>query len=137
MTNETMDLLEARISEDLKLLETETDEKKRALIVREVDRLATKLSEAETLYLKATTDESARELDRSKVYSQAETERTKARWDMISRTMAAIVTAGIPAIISVLTLKVWKNGYREMMKFEETGRLVSSASKEFHLPRIF
>lgn len=42
----------------------------------------------------------------------------------------------IPAIISLKTLSVWCSKFDTMVKFEETGRFVSTASRELHLPKI-
>lgn len=133
MSNETMDLMETRIRENLILLETEKDEDQRVRLIREVEKLSTKLTEAENSVFKYDVDKAAAELDSEKSKRLANTEKKK----MILEASAKVVGTVIPAAISLITLSVWGKRFEQMMKFEETGRVVSTASRVLKFPNVF
>ena len=133
MSNETMDLMETRIRENLILLETEKDEDQRVRLIREVEKLSTKLTEAENSVFKYDVDKAAAELDSEKSKRLANTEKKK----MILEASAKVVGTVIPAAISLITLSDWGKRFEQMMKFEETGRVVSTASRVLKFPNVF
>lgn len=133
MSNETMDLMETRIRENLILLETEKDEDQRVRLIREVEKLSTKLTEAENSVFKYDVDKAAAELDSEKSKRLANTEKKK----MILEVSAKVVGTVVPAAISLITLSVWGKRFEQMMKFEETGRVVSTASRVLKFPNVF
>lgn len=98
---------------------TSKDVEERVKMVQELMPLLTELKAQES---KATHDREMEEIER---------EKQKMRF---SKVILELLKIGVPTIIPLM---VWRVSFKEMMKFEETGRFVSTASKELHLPKIF
>lgn len=73
-----------------------------------------------------------REIDRKKNESMLELENKKSE---ISFTRAAFELAKV-IIPPVITLVAYDRFQKRIIKFEETGRLVSTAARELHLPKF-
>lgn len=135
MTNETLDLFEARIHEDLTLLGTATDEKERERLIREVEKLSTKLTEAEELTYKFASDEAQRALDDVKSQRAYDAEVVKAKVDW-KRTAIEVGKVAIPAAVSLLTLSLWNEKFEQVLKFEESGRFTSTGFRLLKFPKL-
>lgn len=136
MTNETLELFEARISENLFKLATEEDKQERERLVREVEKLSSKLAEAEKTVYEYADSEAQRQLDDVKSQRTYEAEVRKSAMDW-KRTLVEVGKFVVPACVSLYTLKVWDLKFDQVLKFEETGRFVSSAFRNLKFPRIF
>ena len=135
MTNETLDLFEARIHEDLTLLGTETDEKERERLVREVEKLSTKMTEAEEMVYKYASDEAQRALDDVKSQRAYDAEVVKAKVDW-KRTAIEVGKVAIPAAVSLMTLSLWNEKFEQVLKFEESGRFTSTGFRLLKFPKL-
>ena len=135
MTNETLDLFEARIYENLNMLGTVTDEKERERLIREVEKLSTKMTEAEEVVYKFANDEAQRALDdvKSQRAYDAEVIKSKVDW---KRTAIEVGKVAIPAVVSLLTLSLWNEKFEQVLKFEETGRFTSTAFRLLKFPKL-
>ena len=87
MSNETLELFEMIISEDLKRLDelaySSSDIEQRDRLIKEIERLSTKLTEAEGLVSKAYNDDRAREIEMDKHKNLIELDKKKARTETI------------------------------------------------------
>ena len=135
MQNETLDMLEEQIQRDIKRLGTfgSNDQASRSKAVQDVAKLMEKLTEAENAMAKWTDDEERRKLDEERNKSTVELERQKQSMDW-KRWLLEISKVAVPTLIPLI---VWRKSFLEMLKFEETGRLTTSASRELRLPKIF
>lgn len=135
MTNETLDLFEARISENLEKLEWTTEKEERERLIREVEKLSTKLTEAETLTYKFASDEAQRQLDDVKSQRAYEAEAVKAKMDW-KRTAIEVGKVAVPAVISLVSLGLWNEKFEQVLKFEESGRFVSTGFRLLKFPKL-
>lgn len=90
--------------------------------VKIVQTLMPLLTESKAQGSKAAHDREMEEIEREKQRS------------CFSKVILELLKIGVPTI---LPLMVWRVSFKEMIKFEETGRFVSTACKELHLPKIF
>lgn len=135
MTNETLDLFEARIAENLEKLEWTTEKEERERLIREVEKLSTKLTEAETLTYKFASDEAQRQLDDVKSQRAYEAEAVKAKMDW-KRTAIEVGKVAVPAVISLVSLGLWNEKFEQVLKFEESGRFVSTGFRLLKFPKL-
>lgn len=70
------------------------------------------------------------EEERNKAMNETERDKQKLTWDRIGLEMAKVV---VPMVVSFAGYNVFQ---KRILKFEETGRLTSTASRELHLPKF-
>lgn len=142
MSNETLELFEMIISEDLKRLDelaySSSDIEQRDRLIKEIERLSTKLTEAEGLVSKAYNDDRAREIEMDKHKNLIELDKKKARTETITKVVVGVAGVAVPAVVNLITLAAWENKLTELLKFEETGRITTSAGRTvLNFPRIW
>lgn len=135
MTNETLDLFEARIAENLVKLQTEEDEKERSRLIYEVEKLSTQLTDAEGLTYKFASDQAQRELDDEKSKRSYEAEVVKTRIDW-KRAAIEVGKVAIPAVVSLISLKTWTEAFNVVGDFEQTGSWRSTPFRILGFPKI-
>lgn len=133
MSNETYELLELVCQSQLKNVEDldlESKEGKEALIKANtiLDLLITADKDNADYYDK----QERREIERQKNEAQIAVERDKQKltWSRIGFEMAKVV---VPTLVSIFAYDVFQ---KRIMKFEETGRICTTAGRELHLPRF-
>lgn len=70
------------------------------------------------------------EEDRNKAMNETERDKQKLTWDRVGLEMAKVV---VPLVVSFAGYNVFQ---KRVMKFEETGRISSTAGRELHLPKF-
>ena len=71
------------------------------------------------------------EEERNEAMNETERDKQKLTWDRVALEMAKVV---VPLVVSFAGYNVFQ---KRILKFEETGRLTSTASRELHLPKCF
>lgn len=116
---------------------------------REMERLESEKQDLERDIQESRSDhdEDMRQIERDKQVTEKNAQESKALHDRemekierdklklgVPKTILEILKIGVPTILPLI---VWRLSFKEMVKFEETGRFVSTASKELKLPKIF
>lgn len=70
------------------------------------------------------------EEDRNKAQNETERDKQKLTWGRVGLEMAKVV---VPLVVSFAGYNVFQ---KRVMKFEETGRISSTAGRELHLPKF-
>lgn len=70
------------------------------------------------------------EEDRNKAMNETERDKQKLTWGRVGLEMAKVV---VPLVVSFAGYNVFQ---KRVMKFEETGRISSTAGRELHLPKF-
>lgn len=137
MTEETKKLLEEQIQTGLEGLSwrctNEEADRSRSRTVGDVAKLIEKLNEAEQNDEKRSDNQERREIDKERNQSTVELERQKQdlTWKRFGIEVAKII---IPVTVPLIAYSVYQ---KRLLKFEETGRVCSTAGRELHLPKIF
>ncbi|WP_287643438.1 hypothetical protein [Bacteroides sp.] len=71
------------------------------------------------------------EEERNKAMNEIERDKQKLTWGRVGLEMAKVV---VPLVVSFAGYNVFQ---KRILKFEETGRLTTTASRELHLPKCF
>lgn len=71
------------------------------------------------------------EEERNEAMNETERDKQKLTWGRVGLEMAKVV---VPLVVSFTGYNVFQ---KRILKFEETGRLTSTASRELHLPKCF
>lgn len=71
------------------------------------------------------------EEERNEAMNETERDKQKLTWGRVGLEMAKVV---VPLVVSFVGYNVFQ---KRILKFEETGRLTSTASRELHLPKCF
>lgn len=133
MKQETMEKLENVISKNLDKIQQGTDDENREELVTDTCNLLDRLNEAEGKQMEYWDKEERRELEKEKNETMAEIEREKGA---ISKPKMVLEIARI--VVPVVVPMVAYGFYQaKLLKFEETGRVNSTAGRELHLPRFF
>lgn len=133
MTKETYELLEEAAQVQLKQVtkinpETKEGEEHLAKSIRLVELLINTDRYNYEYYDK---DERRRiEEERNKAMNETERDKQKLTWGRVGLEMAKLV---VPLLVSFAGYNVFQ---KRILKFEETGRLTSTASRELHLPKF-
>ena len=133
MTKETYELLEEAAQVQLKQVtkinpETKEGEEHLAKSIRLVELLINTDRDNYEYYDK---DERRRiEEERNKAMNETERDKQKLTWGGVGLEMAKLV---VPLLVSFAGYNVFQ---KRILKFEETGRLTSTASRELHLPKF-
>ena len=98
--------------------------------------MSTKLSEAEKTVYGYAESEAQRELDDLKSKRTLEAELKKADTDW-KRTAVEVAKVVVPAAVSIISLKLWDQKFEQTLKFEETGRFVSTGFRILKFPKMF
>lgn len=133
MTNETYTMLEEAVQTQLSRIETLDIESKEGR-----DALTKSIQLAELLITTDRDDAESHdkqerrriEEERNKAMNEVEREKQKITLSKAGLEMAKVV---VPLMISFVAYNVFQ---KRVMKFEETGRVTSTAGKELHLPRF-
>lgn len=134
MTDETYNMLERAVQVQLEAIEnldTESKEGKDALM--KSTRLVELLIASDRENLEYYDKEERRRIDEERNKAANETERKKQEltWGRVGLEMAKVV---VPLMVSIAGYNVFQ---KRILKFEETGRISSTAGRELHLPRFF
>ena len=131
MREETYNLLETAVANHLTNLESmDEGDENRDQYYKETVGLAEKLIAADKDANEAWDKQERRELERKRNDDANEIERDKQElgWKRIGFEMAKVV---VPVVISMIGYNAFQ---KRVMKYEETGRISSTAGRELHLP---
>lgn len=134
MTDETKKLIEEKIADGLVDLDKyEIGSKERSSVKSEVCELIDKLVAIEHNDDERTDREEKREIDREKNEAQINLEYAKSEigWKRMALEIGKVV---VPVVVPMIAYDVFQ---KRLMKFEETGRISSTAGRELHLPKFF
>lgn len=134
MTEETYNLLEEAAQVQLRQVmknDPETKEGKDHLVksIQLVDLLVNTDRDNAEYYDKQ--ERRRIEEERNKAMNETERDKQKLTWGRVGLEMAKVV---VPLAVSFAGYNVFQ---KRILKFEETGRLTSTASRELHLPKCF
>lgn len=133
MNEETRNLMEEKLVEmmnELDTLKEGSDEHKN--LTSDICQLATKLTEATASEMDAFDKQEKRRIDEQKNKSMTEIEKEKAGFDW-RKALTETLKVVLPSVISIYAYNEFQ---KRILKFEETGRLTTTASRELHLPRF-
>lgn len=131
-----LDLKEALVDEignHLELINTvQKGSKEQQALVSDLTKLVDSVNELNKTEYEYYDKQERREIDREKNQALAELENKKSElgWKRVTFELAKVV---IPSLISIGAYDLFQ---KRVLKFEETGRLVSTASRELHLPKL-
>lgn len=133
MTDVTYEMLEkaAQVQlEQVEMLDPESKEGKEALTksIHLVELLITTDKDNADYYDKK--ERRRIEEERNKAQNQTEREKQKLTWGRAAFEMAKVV---VPMVGSLIGYNIFQ---KRVLKFEETGRITSTAGRELHLPRF-
>lgn len=134
MQKETLALMEEQIVRKLELTEEMAeDSKERAVLFKESMQLLEKLTAEERDQMEFEDKAARRRIDENRNIEMAdiEVEKLNVNWKRMALEMSKIA---IPVIVPLFAYDIFQ---RRVMKFEETGRITSTAGREMHLPKIF
>lgn len=139
MREETMNMMEEELQRqliNLKEMDWDQDLSKRSKAVSELVQLSERLTEAENANEKWYDNQERRDIEkeRNRITAVAESRKQDMDWKHMLIEVGKIIA---PPIVSLVTLKVWRNSFVDMIGFETTGHFTTSASRELHLPKIF
>ena len=112
---------------------SETSEEKREAKLKEALRIGEMFNKNEETYYQYTAAEYRIEKDaeKSKDMIELEKEKIKVPWQ---KTAIDVAKIAIPCVIPLI---VWRRSFKDMLRFEESGRFTSNASRVLHMPKIF
>lgn len=133
MTEETYGMLERAVQAQLEKVETldaGSKEGKEALVksLHLVELLIATDKDNADYYDKQ--ERRRIEEDRNKAMNETERDKQKLTWGRVGLEMAKVV---VPLVVSFAGYNVFQ---KRVMKFEETGRISSTAGRELHLPKF-
>lgn len=125
--------LETEVQRQLELIESvPKGSKEQAVITEDLTKLVGCIDRLNQTEYEFYDRQERREIDRKKNESMLELENKKSE---IGFTRAAFELAKV-IIPPVITLVAYDRFQKRIIKFEETGRLVSTAARELHLPKF-
>lgn len=132
MQQETYELMEGALVDRLRDMDLERDDDKKSKKFDEAMKLIDKMNETDKVSFEFSDKEERRRIEEKRNDQAAETEAEKARlsWKKVAFEMAKVM---LPAIGGWIAYDKFQT---RVMKFEETGRVCSTAGREMHLPRI-
>lgn len=133
MTEETYGMLERAVQAQLEKVETldaGSKEGKEALVksLHLVELLIATDKDNADYYDKQ--ERRRIEEDRNKAMNETERDKQKLTWGRVGLEMAKVV---VPIVVSFAGYNVFQ---KRVLKFEETGRISSTAGRELHLPKF-
>lgn len=133
MTEETYGMLERAVQAQLEKVETldaGSKEGKEALVksLHLVELLITTDKDNADYYDKQ--ERRRIEEDRNKAMNETERDKQKLTWGRVGLEIAKVV---VPLVVSFAGYNVFQ---KRVLKFEETGRISSTAGRELHLPKF-
>ena len=130
---EIREQLETEVQRQLELIESvPKGSKEQAVITEDLTKLVGCIDRLNQTEYEFYDRQERREIDRKKNESMLELENKKSE---IGFTRAAFELAKV-IIPPVITLVAYDRFQKRIIKFEETGRLVSTAARELHLPKF-
>lgn len=132
MQQETYELMEGALVDRLRDMDLERDDDKKSKKFDEAMKLIDKMNETDKVSFEFSDKEERRRIEEKRNDQAAETEAEKARlsWKKVAFEMAKVMLPSIGGWIA------YDKFQTRVMKFEETGRVCSTAGREMHLPRI-
>ena len=133
MEVELKEALVEEIQNHLELINTvPKGSKEQQALVQDLTRLVDSVNELNKTEYEYYDKQERREMDREKnqAMNELESKKSDLGWKRITFELAKVV---IPALISIGAYDVFQ---KRVLKFEETGRLVTTASRELHLPKF-
>ena len=131
-----VDLKEALVEEiqnHLDLINTvQKGSKEQQALVADLTKLVDSVNELNKTEYEYYDKQERREIDREKNQALAELESKKSElgWQRVTFELCKVI---IPTLVSIGAYNVFQ---KRVLKFEETGRLVTTASRELHLPKF-
>lgn len=108
--------------------------KEQAIAVEDLTKLVSQVNQLQSTEWEFYDKQERRELDKAKNETLAELEKQKSQ---ITWQRVAFEIGGKVVLPAALTLGGYNLFQKRILKFEETGRLTTLASKELHLPKIW
>lgn len=134
MEKETLEMLESCFIYRMEEIEQEDNtEEQKKLAVQQACEVGKLLNQANEIYYQYETNKDRIEKDEQRNKDMVELERDKIKvpWQ---RTAIDVAKIAVPVIVPLI---IWRKSWKEMLKFEETGRFTSNASRTIHMPKIF
>ncbi len=133
MTTETYDMLENEVQRQLcNLNNIDVKTKEGCVAVENTNRMLELLIQSDKDYSDSFDKQERRKIEEKKNADMIEVERSKQKitWGRAALEIGKVVA---PLAISLIGYDIFQ---KRVIKFEETGRLVSSAWRELHLPKF-
>lgn len=133
MMDETRNSLESLIAGDLETLgdlELGSDEHQKA--TTDLVKLIEKLNDVDRDNADYWDKQERRQIDKERNEMTAKLEQEKQKLDP-ARVSIEIAKIAVPVVVPLVAYNVYQ---KRVLKFEETGKLVSTAARELHLPRF-
>lgn len=138
MLQETLDLMEDQIKENLKTIQgiDDVNSEKRKMLVKETIMISEKLISAEHDLFEYGDKEDRRRLEREKneTMEKLEKEKQDLNWKKMAIEIGKII---VPAGMLLTQIAAYDKFQKRMFEFEENGRIVSSGGRELHLPKFW
>jgi hypothetical protein len=126
---EVKEQLESEIQRELELLETvNKGSKEEQVLVGDICKLTEIIDRLNNTEWDFYDKQEKREIEKSRI--QLDEKKSDLDW---KRSIFEVVKIVLPSAITVFAYDRFQ---KRMLKFEETGRIVSSAGREFHLPKL-
>lgn len=126
---EVREQLESEIQRELELLETvNKGSKEEQVLVGDICKLTETIDRLNNTEWDFYDKQEKREIEKSRI--QLDEKKSDLDW---KRSIFEVVKIVLPSAITVFAYDRFQ---KRMLKFEETGRIVSSAGREFHLPKL-
>lgn len=126
---EVKERLESEIQRELELLETvNKGSKEEQVLVGDICKLTETIDRLNNTEWDFYDKQEKREIEKSRI--QLDEKKSDLDW---KRSVFEVVKIVLPSAITVLAYDRFQ---KRIMKFEETGRIVSTAGREFHLPKL-
>ena len=112
----------------------EDGSKEQAIAVEDLTKLVNQINQLQATEWEYFDKQERRDLDKAKNEAMLEIEKKKSdiTWQRVLFEIGGKVV--LPAALTLVGYNVFQ---KRILKFEETGRLVTSASRELHLPKIW
>lgn len=133
MTDKNLLELEEIYMVSLRKAMNETSEEKREKKLKEALQIGELFNKNEETYYQYTASEYRidKDAEKSRDMIELEKEKIKIPWQ---RTAIDVAKIAVPVIIPLV---IWRKSFKDMLRFEESGRFTSNASRVIHMPKIF
>lgn len=130
---ELRERLEQEVQNHLELLNSVSKgSKEQSVLVEDLTKLVNNIDRLNQSEWEFYDRQERREIDRKKNEAMIELERKKSEISL-ARASFELAKVIIPPVITIVAYDVFQ---KRIIKFEETGRLVSTAARELHLPKF-
>lgn len=133
MRDETRELLENQVVDGLSgLADLQAGSKERQSATTDVVKLIEKLNEVDRDNADYWDKQERREMDRKRNEATVKLEEEKQKLSP-GRAALEVAKIAVPVVVPLVAYNVYQ---KRVIKFEETGKLVSTAARELHLPKF-